>query len=73
MESKSNQTVSKRWIALALILVLQIVGLLYMRKKFDDNITIMQSSEDSMQRKVIAIEAMLLKMQESESRVQAKP
>ena len=46
-----------------LILVLQIVSVIYIRKKFDDNIVILQSSENAVHSQVTSIESMLHEMQ----------
>jgi hypothetical protein len=53
------------------ILLVQIAGLAYLRKKFDDNIVILQSSENYVTRKVESIELMLWKMHETDAKAKA--
>ncbi len=50
------------------ILLVQVAGLAYLRKKFDDNIVILQSSENYVTRKVESIELMLWKMHEADAK-----
>jgi hypothetical protein len=62
MTSDSNKEVRLIFFAVIFACLLQIAGLAYIRKKFDDNIVILQSSESLMAQRVESIEKMLVEM-----------
>jgi hypothetical protein len=66
MTSDSPKELRYIWYTIILVFIVQIAGLGYLRKKFDDNIVILQSSENAMNMKVESIEGMLLRMTAAE-------
>jgi hypothetical protein len=68
MTSDSPKELRLLWYTVILVLVVQIAGLAYLRKKFDDNIVILQSSENYVTKKVESIELMLWKMHEADAK-----
>lgn len=59
MTSDSNKEMRLILLAVVFVCLLQIAGLAYIRKKFDDNIVILQSSENLMSQRVETIEKLV--------------
>jgi hypothetical protein len=68
MTSDSNKEMRLILLAVIFVCILQIAGFAYMRKKFDDNIKILQSSETLMAHRVETIEKMLYEMHQASDR-----
>ena len=61
------------WGLILLIFCMQVVSDIYMRKKFNDNIVILQASEDQMNQRVQAILFQLQESQRNSPLKQGKP
>ena len=67
MTTESSKEIKYLWLGFLFVCILMVSQVLYIRKKFDDNIKILQSSENSMAVRVQSIEQMLV-----ETRTQAQ-
>jgi len=68
MTTDSGKEIKFLWAGFLFVCVLVVAQALYIRKKFDDNIKILQSSENTMATRVESIERMLLIMHEEEEK-----
>jgi hypothetical protein len=71
MTTDSSKEIKFLWVGFLFVCVLLVAQVLYIRKKFDDNIKILQSSENTMAMRVESIERMLLKMHADEENERA--
>jgi hypothetical protein len=73
MGDDATKRINLVFYAIIFLCVVQVAGLAYMRKKFDDNISILQNSESVTAARVQSIESMLNVQRQTSSAAVNKP